>query len=71
MDLSREYLELLRGHRRDCLWFLADGVVPTTRDAQLYTLDCIERYGPRSVYESARRLREWLLQHSNEAFAVS
>lgn len=31
----------------------------------------IERYGRRSDYLEARKLRQWLLQNSSEAFAVS
>lgn len=70
-DLSREYLDLLHQNRQQCLWFLAPDVVPAARDAQLYTLECLERYGSREVFIQARKLKAWLLQDSNAAFAVT
>jgi hypothetical protein len=68
---SKRYVELVNQCRDRCLWFTAVGEIPEDRGAQLHTLDCIERYGQRCDFLEARKLRQWLLQHYNEAFAVS
>jgi len=71
VDGSRDFVALVARCRSTCLWFLAPDKVPAERDAQLYSLDCIERYGSREDFVAARRLKQWLSQHSNEAFVVS
>jgi len=71
MDASREYSELIGRCRATCLWFFAPDQIPTDRDAQLYALECVERYGSRDDFIVARRLKRWLLQHSSERFVVS
>ena len=71
MEPSREFVELVARCRSTCLWFLARDKLPTEREAQLYSLDCVERYGNREDYVRARRLKQWLLRHSSEAFVVS
>lgn len=71
MTKSDRYVELVNRCRTHCLWFTASNVVPRDRDAQLYTLTCIERYGGRSDFVEARKLKQWLSQHTSEAFAVS
>ncbi len=71
MHASEEYQQLIRDYRQQCLWFLSPGVVPESRDAQLHTLECIERYGSMAAFVQARRLKEWLLQNSSDAFVVS
>jgi hypothetical protein len=68
---SSEYIALIEQCRAHCLWFLAPDKIPSGRDEQLLTLDYVERYGRRDEFLRARRLKQWLLQHSNEAFAVS
>ena len=70
MKESSQYLELISECRICCLWFLAPEKIPTERDAQIYTLDCIERYGDRAAFMKARKLKQWLSHHSSEAFAV-
>ena len=70
MNESVQFAELVEEYRERCLWFFkAD--MPTERDAQLYALDCIERYGERNACIQTRELKQWLLQHSSEAFAIS
>lgn len=71
MDASREYVELITRCRTTCLWFFSPNRIPPDRRAQLYSLDCVERYGGREDFIVARRLKKWLLRHSSEAFAVS
>jgi hypothetical protein len=71
MDASREFVELITGCRTTCLWFLAPDKLPAEREAQIYALDCVERYGNREDFIQARRLKQWLSQHSNKAFVVS
>lgn len=71
MTMSQEYLALIEECRQHCLWFLEPRAVPTDREGQFFTLECVERYGRREEFQRARRLKEWLLHHSNEAFVVS
>lgn len=71
MDASREFVELITRCRRTCLWFLDPDKLPAEREAQLYLLDCVERYGGRDDFIAARKLKTWLSQHSSKAFAVS
>ena len=71
MDPSQEFLELITSCRTTCLWFLDPDALPAERESQLYTLDCVERYGNRDDFIRARRLKQWLLQNSNEAFVIS
>ena len=70
MNESVQFAKLVEEYRDRCLWFFKAGM-PKERDAQLYALDCIERYGDRNAFIQARELKQWLSQHSNEAFAVS
>jgi hypothetical protein len=71
MDASQEFAELVAHCRTRCLWFLAPDKLPAGREAQLRALECVERYGNREDFIRARRLKQWLSQHSNEAFVVS
>lgn len=71
MDESFQYVELIKECRMQCLWFLKPDRIPAEREAQLYALDCVERYGDRAAFIQARKLKQWLSQHSNEAFAIS
>jgi hypothetical protein len=71
VDPSQEFVELIASCRTTCLWFLDPDVLPAERELQLYTLDCVERYGNREDFIRARRLKQWLLQNSNEAFVIS
>lgn len=59
---------LVEEYRDRCLWFLKPDFTPTTPDEALRALDLIERYGDRSAYQRAERLRPWLLLHSKAAF---
>ena len=70
MNESVQFVELVEEYRDRCLWFFKAGT-PKERDAQLYALDCIERYGDRNAFIQTRELKQWLSRHSNEAFAVS
>jgi hypothetical protein len=71
MDHSLEFVELIHHCRSRCLWFTAPDRMPVEREAQLYALECVERYGNRDDFIRARRLKQWLLQHSNATFVVS
>lgn len=71
MNASQEFRELVDGARTRCLWFLAPDDLPGERGLQLETLDLIKRYGTREDYVRARRLEQWLRQHSSAAFSVS
>jgi len=71
LNPSEEFLDLIARCRNTCLWFFALDQVPVGRAAQLYSLDCVERYGSLEDFVKARKLRQWLSQHSNESFAVS
>lgn len=71
MNESIQFAELVNECRVQCLWFLKPDRIPEVREAQLYALDCVERYGDRAAFIKARKLKQWLSQHSSEAFAVS
>jgi hypothetical protein len=70
-DPSSVFVELVEECRSHCLWFAPPDVMPTDRESQLVVLRMVERYGTRDEYVRAKRLRAWLLQHSNETFSVS
>jgi len=71
MDASSEFVNLIARCRSTALWFLDPDKMPEGLQAQLYCLTCVERYGGREDFVTARRLKQWLSQHSSEAFAVS
>jgi hypothetical protein len=71
MDESRDFANLIFRCQDVCLWHLRQGKLPVERQAQIYLLDCVERYGNRADFIEARKLKQWLLLHSSEAFAVS
>jgi len=71
MDVTERYVELFNRCRTTCLWFFAPDRIPSDREAQLYSLECVERYGSREDFIAARELKQWLSQHSSERFAVS
>jgi len=60
-ELKVQITALVEEYRDRCLWFLRDGFVPSSTEEALRTLDFIERYGDRSGFERARKLRKWLL----------
>lgn len=68
---SKDFTDLIARCRNRCLWFLRPDAMPSGRQAQLRVLDYVERYGNHDDFIAARRLRQWLSQHSSEAFAVS
>jgi|SoiMethySBSTD1v2_1073268.scaffolds.fasta_scaffold1376960_2 hypothetical protein len=70
MGESQDFVDLVRTARRRCLWYFVDDL-PAERDLQLDTLELIKRYGNRDDYVKARRLEQWLRQHSSAAFSVS
>ena len=57
--------ELVEEYRDQCLWFLRQDFIPRDREEILHVLDLIERYGDRSGFERAQRLRQWLLLPTN------
>ena len=71
MTESQEFVDLVQAARRRCLWYFAGDDLPAQRDLQLDTLQLIKRYGNRDDYVRARRLEQWLRQHSSAAFSVS
>ena len=54
---------LIEEYRDRCLWFLAPRYTPTTPDEAMRTLNLIERYGDRTAYRRAERLKQWLQHH--------
>lgn len=71
MDESEHYRELILQCRRDCLWFTDPSKPSAERESQLAFLSYVERYGNREQFRKARKLKQWLLQHSSAAFVVS
>jgi hypothetical protein len=71
MAVSEEFVDLVQGARRRCLWYFTADDLPAERDLQLETLELIKRYGNRDDYVRARRLEQWLRQNSSVAFSVS
>jgi hypothetical protein len=71
VDPSKDFVELIARCRTTCLWFVDRDKIPAAREAQQYVLECVERYGNREDFVVARRLKQWLSQHSSAAFAVS
>lgn len=69
--VDQEFLKLVHAARRRCLWYFSSDGLPAERDLQLDTLQLIKRYGNRDDYVRARRLEQWLRQHSSAAFSVS
>lgn len=69
--VDQEFVGLVQAARRRCLWYFAADDLPAERDLQLDTLQLIKRYGNRDDYVRARRLEQWLRQHSSAAFSVS
>lgn len=54
---------LVEEYRDRCLWFLKQDYCIRTLDEALKILDLIERYGDRSAYQRAEKLRPWLSLH--------
>ena len=71
MAESQEFVDLVRAAHSRCLWFYTADDLPAERELQLDTLELIKRYGNRDDYVRARRLEQWLRQHSSAAFSVS
>jgi hypothetical protein len=71
MNESDLYRELVGECQRHCLWFVDPKKAAAERETQLAILGFVERYGNRVQFQRARRLKQWLLQHSSAAFAVS
>jgi len=61
--LFNEINVLVEEYRARCLWFLKPGFSVSTQEEALRVLDLIERYGDRSAYQRAERLRQWLSLH--------
>jgi hypothetical protein len=70
MDLSAEFVALVRDARVRCLWFYTSDYLPSERALQLRVLALIKRYGTREDYVRARNLEAWLRQSSSAAFSV-
>ena len=69
-QIQAEFASLISAYRARCLWFLLDpDYSPTTPEAQLRTLDYIQRYGDVEAFHRASALRQWLSRPSNEASA--
>lgn len=54
---------LVEEYRDRCLWFLRPAFLVSTRDEAVWILDLIERYGDRSAYQRAEKLKQWLSHH--------
>ncbi len=65
-DLQAEVAKLVEDYRDQCLWFLDPHYVPTTPEEILRVLDLIERYGDRSSFLRAEKLKQ-CLQHRSSA----
>ena len=68
IDVTKSVASLVEEYRDRCLWFLRPDYVPTTREEILHTLDLIERYGDRAVYERAEEIKAWLSRDFSPAF---
>src|SRR5258706_12276862 len=69
-DVDAAINQLVEENRVQCLWFIRNDYFPDTTEAQLTILKYIETYGDRAAFVSARRLRDCLLQRSNEKSAA-
>jgi hypothetical protein len=65
-ELYEEINRLAEENRATCLWFMSDDYLPETTEARLRVLRHLERHGDRDTFVKARRLRDCLLQNSNE-----
>ena len=54
---------LAEEYRDRCLWFLKPGFFAGTPEEAFRILDLIERYGDRSAFQRAGKLRKWLSLH--------
>ena len=61
-EILAEVRSLVEEYRHQCLWFLKEHFLPENTEEALRALDWIERYGDRSGFQRAQRLRKWLLQ---------
>ncbi len=59
-SIHPDIVDLVEEYRDRCLWFLKPDFVPSTVQEAEYALDLIERYGDRSAYVRAEKLRQWL-----------
>jgi hypothetical protein len=57
--------------RSQCLWYLREDCYPQTRGEMLRVLDRIQRHGNLESFRKAGKIKQWLLQDSNEPFAGS
>jgi len=64
-EVMDQVAALAEEYRDQCLWFLQDGFAPSNTDEALRVLDLIERYGDRSGFLRAQRLKKWLLRPSS------
>lgn len=63
--------ELIDEYRSQCLWFLAPGYYPETREERLRILDSIGNTGDLQAFKRAGALKKWLSAASSESSAGS
>ena len=68
-DILKEAHALIVENRVACLWFLRPDFLPEDPGALSRAMTYIERRGDLESYIKARRIREWLSQHSNKTSA--
>ncbi len=64
--LEAETDRLVDVYRVSCLWYLRRDYYPRTDAERLRVLQSIARHGDLTAFRRAKRLRQWLLQPSNE-----
>ncbi len=67
-EAKAELENLIERYRDQCLWFLRQDFFPHSTEEILHVLDLFERYGDRSVFERAERLKQWLLLPTSAEF---
>ena len=61
-EILAQVRDLIEEYRHRCLWFVNESFVPENAEQALQALDWIERYGDRSGFQKAQRLKKCLLQ---------
>ena len=69
-NVMEQVHQLVDQYRQRCLWFLRSDYQPQTIADALRVLRAIEQHGDLAAHKSAARLRQWLLQHSNDTSAA-
>jgi hypothetical protein len=70
-EVRERVRNLVREHRAQCLWFLREDFVPSSREEMLRALEHIKRNGDRKAFLDASELSTWLSHHTSETSATS